>query len=61
MKVGILVEGFEHVDPAVQRHVREAAYDLVNAGVTVEDVSVPFHTDGKVKISVTTQVSSLII
>jgi len=48
MKIGILVEGFEHrlVDPNVKDHVLEAAKSFEALGATVQNVSVPLHLEG---------------
>ncbi len=48
MRVGVLTEGFGHLnsDPAVDGAVRAAADSLRDAGLVVEDVSVPWHLHG---------------
>lgn len=46
MRVGLLQEGFHDVDKDVEKCVLEAAQSLTAAGITVEYVSVPMHTDG---------------
>lgn len=48
LRVGILTEGFglANSDPGVDASVRAAAESLRGAGLTVEDVSVPWHLHG---------------
>lgn len=48
MKIGILVEGFEHrlVDPSVRRTVLDATYSFERLGATVNEVSLPLHLEG---------------
>lgn len=48
LRVGVLTEGFGHAnsDPAVDAAVRSAADALRDAGLVVEDVSVPWHLHG---------------
>ena len=48
MKIGVLIEGFEHslVDPAVKRVVQHAAYVFETLGATVQEVSLPLHSEG---------------
>jgi amidase len=48
LRVGVLTEGFGHVnsEPGVDDAVRAAAARLREAGLTVEDVSVPWHVFG---------------
>lgn len=48
MKIGLLIEGFQHdiVDGGVRDHVLAAARRLELLGAIVEDVSVPLHLEG---------------
>lgn len=48
MKVGILLEGFDHqlVDPNVKQLVLSAAHGFEKLGATVEGVSLPCHLEG---------------
>jgi amidase len=48
MKIGILVEGFEHklVDKSVKGLVLQAAHDFENLGAIVQQVSLPAHLEG---------------
>jgi len=48
MKIGILVEGFEHllVDESVKAVVLKAALDFEKLGATVQQVSIPAHLEG---------------
>ncbi|HEU0104239.1 MAG TPA: amidase [Mycobacteriales bacterium] len=48
LRVGIITEGFGHLNsaPEVDAAVRAAAESLRDAGLTVEDVSVPWHLHG---------------
>ena len=53
LKIGVLKEGFGHEkgllgasDPAVDSKVREAACRFTKLGASVEEVSVPMHSDG---------------
>lgn len=48
MKIGILVEGFEHrlVDPSVRRTVLDATYAFERLGAAVNEVSLPLHLEG---------------
>ncbi|GEL26949.1 amidase [Pseudonocardia sulfidoxydans NBRC 16205] len=48
LRVGVVTEGFGHAnsDPGVDDTVRAAAASLRDAGLTVEDVSVPWHLHG---------------
>ncbi len=45
MKIGILKEGFAECDPEVEQIVRDAAAKLSQKGATLEEVSVPIHSD----------------
>ncbi|XP_033746014.1 amidase-like [Pecten maximus] len=45
-RVGLVTEGFEGIDKGVCTCVREAAHLLQEAGVVVEEVSIPLHADG---------------
>jgi len=48
LSVGVLAEGFdlEHSEDVVDRTVRESVEAFADLGGTVEDVSVPWHSDG---------------
>lgn len=48
IRVGVLREGFEwpEVEDDVSDSVRSAAKSLKDLGATVEDISIPWHTDG---------------
>jgi amidase len=48
LRVGVVTEGFgrPESDPAVDEAVREAIATLRGAGLTAEDVSIPWHLDG---------------
>lgn len=48
MKIGVLIEGFEHplVDPAVKQVVQDASYMFEHLGATVQEVSLPLHSEG---------------
>lgn len=46
-RVGLVKEGFESSHPDTARVVRQAALTMREIGATVEDVSVPMHTDGE--------------
>ncbi|MFP5021643.1 amidase [Pseudonocardia phyllosphaerae] len=48
LRVGVVTEGFgrPESDPAVDEAVRDAVETLRGAGLTAEDVSIPWHLDG---------------
>jgi amidase len=48
MKIGLLVEGFEHrlVDQSVKEMVLKAAREFERLGAAVEEVSLPLHLEG---------------
>ncbi len=46
-KIGILKEGFEECDPEVEQIVRDAAAKLSQKGATLEEVSIPMHSDSE--------------
>jgi amidase len=48
MKIGILVEGFEHrlVDESVKETVLMAAFEFEKLGATVQQISLPLHLEG---------------
>jgi amidase len=48
MKIGILVEGFEHrlVDESVKETVFRAAFEFEKLGATVQQISLPLHLEG---------------
>ena len=54
MKIGILKEGFglPFSEPDVDAIVKDAAGKLASVGgTTVEEISIPMHSDGNFKIS----------
>ncbi|PSN61443.1 amidase signature enzyme [Corynespora cassiicola Philippines] len=48
MRIGVLIEGFEHrlVNPHVKRIVSNAAHQFSSLGAIVEEVSLPVHLEG---------------
>ena len=48
LKIGILMEGFEHrlVDPFVKQIVLDAAHSFEKLGATLREVSLPLHLEG---------------
>ncbi len=49
MKIGVLEEGFSNCEADVSELVRTCVQSLKSVGATVEDMSVPLHTKGKIK------------
>ncbi len=47
LKVGLLTEGFDVCKDEVSNFVRKAAETLSQAGLTVEECSIPMHKDGE--------------
>ena len=47
VRVGVVEEGFVDCQSEVAAIVKAAAVLMTKAGATVEDVSIPMHTDGK--------------
>ena len=45
--MGVVEEGFVDCQSEVAAIVKAAAVLMTKAGATVEDVSIPMHTDGK--------------
>ena len=45
-RVGVVKEGFERCDDDVIAVIKEATNKLAKAGATVEEISVPLHSDG---------------